>query len=216
LVELSEATPNPDVLLRVANLSVPLKPVGAPRTRPDPFRSPASLAQALGLERVEGAQIEGLRVLHTVVVDLVDRLVAGRPVAAQTERLTSLAHASVAHVRLEPGRDRAMRPRLCWSDPDPVSALARQLIYELGALDITRLRRCARPECDLVFYDTTRSGTRRWHAESSASGSATTASAEGRAARRLRVPSPLVGVPHCPPAKRRDEPPGLARVAAAG
>jgi predicted RNA-binding Zn ribbon-like protein len=166
LVGLSESSTSPDVLLRVANLTVLLKPVGAPRTRPDPFSGPDVLARALGLASLEGAHIESLRVLHAVVVDLVDRLLAGRPVAGQAERLTTLAHASVARVRLEPGRDRAMRTRLDWGDPDPVSALARQLIFELGALDITRLRRCARPECDLVFYDTTRSGTRRWHAES--------------------------------------------------
>lgn len=166
MVELSEAATNPDALLRVANLTVPLKPVGAPRTHPDPWGGPAALARALGLARVERRQIESLRVLHAVVVDLVDHVVSGQPAASQTERLTALAHASVARVRLEQGRDRAMRPRLDWSDPDPVSALARQVIYELGTLDITRLRRCARPECDLVFYDATRSGTRRWHAES--------------------------------------------------
>ncbi|WP_414710672.1 CGNR zinc finger domain-containing protein [Pseudonocardia sp.] len=28
-----------------------------------------------------------------------------------------------------------------------------------------RLRRCARTACDLLFYDTTRSRTRRWHVE---------------------------------------------------
>jgi predicted RNA-binding Zn ribbon-like protein len=45
------------------------------------------------------------------------------------------------------------------------AALARRLIEELNALEPDRLRRCARPECDLLFYDTTRSRTRRWHAE---------------------------------------------------
>jgi predicted RNA-binding Zn ribbon-like protein len=37
---------------------------------------------------------------------------------------------------------------------------------ELAEIDPTRLRRCQRRECDLLFYDTTRSATRRWHAES--------------------------------------------------
>ncbi|HET6865298.1 MAG TPA: CGNR zinc finger domain-containing protein [Solirubrobacteraceae bacterium] len=166
MVELSESATNPDVLLRVANLTAPVKPVGALRTQPDPFSSPASLAQALGLERVQGAQIESLRAVHAVVVDLVDCLLAGRPVAEHAERLTRLAHATVATVRLESGRDRLVQSRLDWTDPDPASALARRLIYELGAIEISRLRRCARPECDLVFYDDSRSATRRWHAES--------------------------------------------------
>lgn len=163
---LPEADRSPDVLLRLANLTVPLKPVGGARTRPDPFGSPASLARALGLERVEGGQIESLRHLHAVVVDLVDRLLTGQPVADQAERLTQLAHGSVARVRLSTDTDRVLLPCLEWSDPSPASALARQVMFELGALDMRRLRRCARPECDLVFYDTTRSGTRRWHAES--------------------------------------------------
>jgi predicted RNA-binding Zn ribbon-like protein len=54
----------------------------------------------------------------------------------------------------------------CWQDRHAPVVLARVLVEELQALDPPRLRRCARPECALVFYDTTRSGTRRWHAES--------------------------------------------------
>jgi predicted RNA-binding Zn ribbon-like protein len=166
LVELPEPAVDPDVLLRVANLTVPVKPVGAPLRRPDPFSGPDVLADALGLPGLSAADIESLRVLHAVVVELVDRLVTGQAVAAVAERLNVLAHASVARMCLEPGPDRLLRPRLDWSDPDPAAALARRVIHELGTLDVTRLRRCARPECDLVFYDTTRSGTRRWHAES--------------------------------------------------
>ena len=162
----SEATTSPDDLLRVANLTLPRKPVGSPRARPDPFSSPGALARALGLERVERAQMEHLRAVHAAVVELVDRLLAGQPVASQADRLTQLADASSARTRLEPGDGGTLRARLEWSDPDPASALARRLISDLGTLDIARLRRCARPECDLVFYDTTRSGTRRWHAES--------------------------------------------------
>jgi predicted RNA-binding Zn ribbon-like protein len=144
---------------------MPRKPVGSPRTHPDPFSSPGDLARALGFERVERAQLERLRALHAAVVELVDRLLAGRSVASQADRLTQLADASSARARLEADGG-APRARLEWSDPDPVAALARRLISELGSLDIGRLRRCARPECHLVFYDTTRSGTRRWHAES--------------------------------------------------
>jgi predicted RNA-binding Zn ribbon-like protein len=166
LAALSDAQTTPDELLRVANLTVPLKPVGSQSMHPDPFRSPGTLAQALGLERVDGADVDGLRALHAVVVELVDRLLAERPVARPAQRLTELAQGSSARTRLELGDGGTLRTRLEWSDPDPASALARRLISELGVLDVGRLRRCARPECDLVFYDTTRSGTRRWHAES--------------------------------------------------
>jgi predicted RNA-binding Zn ribbon-like protein len=53
------------------------------------------------------------------------------------------------------------------SEPTPTPTLARRAALELGEIDVERLKRCERPACDLVFYDTTRSGTRRWHAESS-------------------------------------------------
>jgi predicted RNA-binding Zn ribbon-like protein len=37
---------------------------------------------------------------------------------------------------------------------------------QLHKQEPSRLRRCARPECRLVFYDdATRSATQRWHAE---------------------------------------------------
>jgi predicted RNA-binding Zn ribbon-like protein len=59
------------------------------------------------------------------------------------------------------------RRRLVWTDTSLAAALARRLVEELSALDPDRLRRCARPECDLLFYDTTRSRTRRGHVEDS-------------------------------------------------
>lgn len=163
---LSDGLTSPDALLRVANLAVPLKPAGAARVHPDPFSSSEAVARALGLERVKGRQIESLRALHAIVVELVDRLLAGRPVTRQAAGLSRAAGASVARAQLEVDEDGALRAGLDWSDPDPAAALARRLIAELGAIDLGRLRRCARPECDLLFYDSTRSGTRRWHAES--------------------------------------------------
>jgi predicted RNA-binding Zn ribbon-like protein len=61
--------------------------------------------------------------------------------------------------------DGVPRRQLIWTDGSLAAALARHFIDELDALDPDRLWRCARPECDLLFYDTTRSRTRRWHAE---------------------------------------------------
>jgi predicted RNA-binding Zn ribbon-like protein len=39
------------------------------------------------------------------------------------------------------------------------------VVMELGEIDEARLKRCDRDACDLVFYDTTRSRTQRWHAD---------------------------------------------------
>jgi predicted RNA-binding Zn ribbon-like protein len=53
-----------------------------------------------------------------------------------------------------------------WTDETLASALARRVVLEMDGIDRGRLRRCERAACNLVFYDTTRSNTRRWHAES--------------------------------------------------
>jgi predicted RNA-binding Zn ribbon-like protein len=54
-----------------------------------------------------------------------------------------------------------VRPQRPASAPKLLAAVIR----ELSELESSRLRRCARPECELVFYDVSRSATQRWHAE---------------------------------------------------
>jgi predicted RNA-binding Zn ribbon-like protein len=156
----------PDSLLRLANLTVSRKPGRGPTIHPDPLASPATAAQALGIPRLDTSQLGTLRELHKTIVELVDRLLSGRPVSRPAARLTRLAHPSVATVRLDVGEGQTLRARLDWSEPTPTATLARRVAVELGEIDVTRLKRCELPACDLVFYDTTRSGTRRWHAES--------------------------------------------------
>ncbi len=156
----------PDTLLAVANLTVARKPDRGPTIHPDPLASPATAMHALSLPRLGASQLGELRELHETVVLLVDGLLNGRSVARPAARLTKLAQPSIARVRLDMDENRRLHARLEWSEPTPAAALARRIALELGALDVTRLKRCERPACNLVFYDTTRSGTRRWHAES--------------------------------------------------
>ena len=156
----------PDTLLRLANLSVPRKPGRGPTIYPDPLAGPATAAQALGLRRLDRSQLGALRELHKTIVELVDGLLSGRPVTRPAARLTRLAQPSVATVRLDVGESQTVRARLEWSEPTPAATLARHVALELDEIEVTRLKRCQRPACDLVFYDTTRSATRRWHAES--------------------------------------------------
>ncbi|MDQ6782700.1 MAG: CGNR zinc finger domain-containing protein [Actinomycetota bacterium] len=63
------------------------------------------------------------------------------------------------------GASRETVPGLVWDDPSIAAGLARRLAEEVAAMEPNRLRRCARSECPLIFYDTTRSRTQRWHAE---------------------------------------------------
>ena len=156
----------PDTLLRLANLTVPRKPGRGPRIYPDPLANPTTAAQALGVARLGTAQLRTLRELHQTTVEIVDALLEGRPLARPAARLTTLAEPSAATVRLDVGEDQALRTRLEWAEPTPTATLARQIAMELDEIDPKRLKRCALPACELLFYDTTRSGTRRWHAES--------------------------------------------------
>lgn len=158
---------SPDLLLSLANLTVERRPVRGQPAGPgsDPLATAGGAAQALDLAEVTASELPRLRELHDVVVALVDRLLGGEQVDEPAARLTALAQASHAHARLgsaEPGR---LHGRLEWSDQTMVGGLARRVVLELSALDVGRLRRCARPECRLLFYDSTRSNTRLWHAE---------------------------------------------------
>ena len=156
----------PHTLLRLANLTVPRRPGRGPRIYPDPLANPKTAAQALGLARLDSARLHTLRELHKTTVDLVDALLGGRPLARLAARLARLAEPSAATVRLNVGEGHSLHTELQWSEPTPTAMLARQVALELGEIDPQRLKRCALPACNLLFYDTTRPGTRRWHAES--------------------------------------------------
>jgi len=184
----------PDTLLGLANLTVPRKPDRGPTIHPDPLAGPATAAQALSLRRLDTSQLGALRGLHRTVVQLVDGLLSGRSVARPAARLTKLAQPSIARVRLDGGENRTLHARLEWSEPTPAATLARRVALELGEIDVTRLKRCERPACNLVFYDTTRSGTRRWHAESPCG--ARERQRRYRAASRASIPArPIVEIP---------------------
>jgi len=43
--------------------------------------------------------------------------------------------------------------------------VAARCVTELSQSDLTRLKTCCRPPCELVFYDTTRNRSAKWHAE---------------------------------------------------
>ena len=156
----------PDTLLSFANLTVPRKPDRGPTIHPDPLAGPATAAKALGLPRLDISPLSALLELHRTIVQLVDGLLSGRPVTRPAARLTSLAQPSIATVRLHVSENQTLRAHLEWSEPTPAAMLARRVALELAEIDVARLKLCERPACNLVFYDTTRPGTQRWHSES--------------------------------------------------
>ncbi len=158
-----------------AGLVVALANARAPR-RPPHARAPvacdaladaASASELLSpfLDRpVKPHELNAVRALQGADSTIVDALIVGSP--PPVDALNALAAREVVTYALERQDDGTLRTTL---RPQRASAAAKLLIEvmdELTALEPSRLRRCARHECNLVFYDATRSGTQRWHAES--------------------------------------------------
>jgi predicted RNA-binding Zn ribbon-like protein len=156
----------PTALVVLANLGHPRKPSRAAGqvlepALPDPHTATRQLRTLLSVPVGDG-DLLGLRRLRDIAEAIADAMLRGDQ--PQVTMLNDLARASAAHVELAVG-DGSVRRQLVWADPSAVAQLARRIIDEVAALDPSRLRRCAREECALVFYDTTRSRTQRWHAE---------------------------------------------------
>lgn len=112
---------------------------------------------------VQEADLEALRAIQREVVAIVAALIDGSQ--PPLEELNALAQRAPAVHELRVGPDGSLIGRLRPTPASATASLLARVIGELAELDCSRLRRCARPECRLVFYDTTRSGTQRWHAE---------------------------------------------------
>jgi len=156
----------PEALITLANLGLPRRPSGA-RTRvteatmPDAVTASRQLG-ALISRPVTEADLPGLRDLQRAAVHILAALLAGE--VPDCAAVNAVASGSTGRAELVASGGE-LRERIVWDDGTAAAELARRLVGELAALDPSRLRRCARPECDLAFYDTTRSRTRRWHAE---------------------------------------------------
>jgi predicted RNA-binding Zn ribbon-like protein len=157
---------NPEALITLANLGLPRRPAGA-RTRvteaalPDAATASRQLG-ALIARPVTEAELPGLRNLQRAAAQIVDALLAGE--APDCAAVNTAASGSTGRAQLVASGGELCE-RIVWDDGTAAAGLARRLVGELATLEPSRLRRCARRECDLVFYDTTRSRTRRWHAE---------------------------------------------------
>lgn len=156
------------LVVELANARAPRRP---PRARaPVAYDSLADAASANKLLRsfldrpVKPHELKAVRALQAAVVAVVDALITGSP--PPVEALNALAARELATYALECQYDGTLRTTLRPQRPSAAAALLITVMDELSKLEPSRLRRCARHECNLVFYDATRSGTQRWHAES--------------------------------------------------
>lgn len=132
----------------------------------DALADAASAQELLGsfLDRpVKPQELNAVRVLQREVVAIVDAVIDGSP--APLDTLNALAALKAATYALERQPDGTLRATLRPHRASATATLLIRVMRELSELEPSRLRRCARHECNLVFYDVTRSGTQRWHAE---------------------------------------------------
>ncbi len=158
---------NPSVLVALANLQRRRRRDTAPRA---PFANVGRARRALAEDGVAIAvlsqdDLPALTRLADAVSGLADCLALRRPPASRAvDVINELASGCTGTVQLIMGT-RAVQSDMSWHDPDPVAGLARRVIEELDGIDLSRLRQCQRKECDLLFFDMTRSRSQRWHAE---------------------------------------------------
>lgn len=112
---------------------------------------------------VDAHELAAVRAVHRAVVAIVDGLIDGSQ--APLEALNALAAREPVIYALERQPDGKLHTTLRPKRASAAAMLLVRLMLELSDLEPSRLRRCARPQCRLVFYDATRSATRRWHAD---------------------------------------------------
>jgi predicted RNA-binding Zn ribbon-like protein len=149
------------LVVALANARAVMRPTHARSAAAHDALKDAASASALLGELVDERRLDVVRALQRSVAAIVDALIDGS--RAPLEDLNALAAREPAIHALVQEPDGRLR-----AEPRHASVTARivaTVLRELGELDPARLRRCGRPECRLVFYDTTRSGTQRWHAD---------------------------------------------------
>jgi predicted RNA-binding Zn ribbon-like protein len=156
-----------ELVVALANAQADRRPTHAPAALSHDALADAARASEL-LEPflddpVEAHELAAVRAVQRAVLAIVDALIDGSQ--PPLEALNALAAEEPAIYALERQPDRRLRATVRPKRASAAAALLVAVIRELGELEPARLRRCARPECTLVFYDATRSATQRWHAD---------------------------------------------------
>ncbi len=112
---------------------------------------------------VDARELPAVRALQRAVVSIVDALIKGSPPSLAALNMLAAREPVIQALErhAEEGLCVTVRPKRATR----IAPLLVAVIRELIELEPTRLRRCARSECNLVFYDVSRSATQRWHAE---------------------------------------------------
>lgn len=157
----------PTAVIALANLRRRRRGDTAPRA---PLVSVAAAQRALAeaglpIDELTREDLPALARLATAVSELADCLTLDGTLATQAVEVINELASGCTGVPWLSASGHAMESVVDWHDPDPVAGLGRRIIGELDDVDASRLRQCQREECDLLFFDPTRSRSRRWHAE---------------------------------------------------
>jgi CGNR zinc finger len=150
---------NPTAVIALANLQRRRRWDTTPRAPLlDVPRALSALAEeGLSVDGLTEKDLPALARLTGAVSELGDCLALRRaPALEAVGIINELASRCAGTARLSV-TEHAVRGDVAWLDPDPVAGLARRIIHELV--------QCQRHECDLLFFDPTRSRSQRWHAE---------------------------------------------------
>ena len=155
------------LVVALANACAARRPTGAPAPLAhDALADAGSANELLGeflAKPIDPQQLSEVRALQRAVAVIVAALIDGS--RAPLDALNALAAQEPAICTLAQDAHGDLSACLRPTHPSASATLLLDVIRELGALERSRLRRCARRECGLVFYDLTRSATQRWHAE---------------------------------------------------
>jgi len=155
------------LVVALANAQADRRPTHAPVAVPhDALADAASASELLKPfldDPVDAQELAAMRAVQRAVVAIVDALIDSSQPPLET--LNALAAEAPAIYALERQPDGKLRTTLRPMRASAAATLLVAVVRELSELERSRLRRCARRECTLVFYDVTRSATQRWHAE---------------------------------------------------
>jgi predicted RNA-binding Zn ribbon-like protein len=155
------------LVVALANAQADRRPARAPVAVPhDALADAASASELLKpfLDApVDTQELAAVRAVQRAVVAIVDALIDDSH--PPLEALNALAAEEPVIYALKRQTDGKLRTTMRPKRASAAATLLVAVIHELSELEPARLRRCARPECTLVFYDVTRSATQRWHAE---------------------------------------------------
>jgi predicted RNA-binding Zn ribbon-like protein len=165
----------PTLTLRIANSGLARRPSGERRaTLKDPFATKEAAAAFLSEISIDLIERDNRRV--AISNDVLSRLTAWR--RALCKLLDTVASGGkpksmdldIVNCATSPAkRIKSLTSTMAAQETilteDPVARLSAFCVDELTRCDHRRIKRCARPECAMYFYDHTRNRSARWHAE---------------------------------------------------